>query len=163
VRNPSKSARAASLVTAGSLRTRDVPLQWLPMILSYQAMNFCHCWHSPNLRMPNICAHTHIHTHIHTHTHRLFCVRFPTSDLTEYTHTHRLTFTPYSCQHVPDTRQNKVLSKYGDILFGGDSDLSGNSVLARVKFYFASCLLVRRWLLFWQKGGSCTKDGHCCL
>ena len=54
----------------------------------------------------------------------------------------------------------KVLSKCDDILFGGDSDLSGNSLLARVKFYFVSPTVT---VLLWHNGGICRKDGHCCI
>ena len=84
----------------------------------------------------------YMYTHTHTHTHRLFCVRFPTPGLTENTQRCDIysIFLPTRTEHVAV----EVLSKYDDILFGGDSDLSRNSLHARVKFYFVSCLLVRR-------------------
>ena len=77
-----------------------------------------------------VCARARAHTH--THTHRLSCVRFPTPGLTENTQRCDIysIFLPTRTGHAAV----KVLSKYDGILFGGYSDLSGNSLLARVKF-----------------------------
>jgi hypothetical protein len=88
--------------------------------------------------MPNIFARARTHTH----THRLFCVRFPTLDLTE--NARRCAIYSILLPTRTGHAAIKVLSKFDDILFGGDSDLSGNYLLASVKFYFVSCLLVRR-------------------
>jgi hypothetical protein len=123
-------------------------------------MNVCHLTQSELKDAKYMCARAHAHTHTHTQTPTLLCP-VPNSGPNRK---HRCDI---YCILLPTRTGHaavKVLSKYDDILFGGDSDLSGNSLLARVVVLFRKLLVSpTATVLLWHKGGSCTKDGHCCL